>query len=233
MDRRLKYIVFFSIGLIYCCSLQAQNKLTPLTDKMVNWGFNVGVNALSTTHFDVFQGETRLENTSYTNEVGFTGGTFIRINLNNFFMQPEFAYYYSQEKFAFERLSSTGSPTQETSVNAHYHSLIVPVLAGYNIVKENHFLFNVYMGPDFQYRYRTSFDQGGIHFINKSPQYSVNGIIGFSLNISHLFFDFRYEINRPNTNINFNDIVNAPEYLKDISVKKNENILSFSCGLMF
>ncbi len=233
MDRLLKYFVILITGLMCCCSIHAQKRLSPLTAKTVNWGFNGGINALSTTHFSVYQGDTKLEDVSYVNKVGFTGGAFFRINLSNFFMQPEVTYCFAQEKFSFGRLTDSGSSSLQTTINTHYQSLLVPVLAGYNIIKQNHYLFNVYLGPDFQYHYRTSFDQGNTHFIDKSPRYSINGIIGFSFNISNLFFDFRYEINRPNTDIYFNDITEAPEYLKDISVKKNENILSFSCGLMF
>ncbi|GHT70942.1 hypothetical protein FACS189455_1620 [Bacteroidia bacterium] len=229
----LRYFNILLITLICCFSVHAQKNFDPLTVKTVNWGLNVGFNALNFTHYNVYQGETKLDNSSYTNKTGFSGGMFLRINLSNFFMQPEVNYSLIRERFSFIKTNDAGNPLPETVINADYQSLLLPVLAGYNIVKNSHYVFNFYIGPDFQYRYRSSFDLEGTPFKDKSPQFSINGIIGLSLNISHLFFDFRYEINRPNTDFNFAKVSDSPEYLKDILVKKNENILSFCCGMIF
>ncbi|MDR1370658.1 MAG: PorT family protein [Dysgonamonadaceae bacterium] len=233
MVKYLKYSIMLICGLIYCCSIQAQRELSPLTSKVVNWGVRVGINALDFIEVGAIQHDVELGNVSYTNKVGFTGGAFFRVNLSNFFMQPEVAYNYTQEKFSFGRLTEAGTSSLQTDVNVHYRTLSIPVVAGCNIVKQDHYLLSVYLGPDFRYSYRTSFDLESAHFVDKSPQYNINALIGFSLNVSHLFFDFRYEINRPDTDIHFADVANAPEFIKDISVKKNENILSFSCGFMF
>ncbi|MDR3060612.1 MAG: PorT family protein [Dysgonamonadaceae bacterium] len=229
----LKYFKIFLITLICCFSVHAQKSFDPLTAKTVNWGLNAGFNALNFTHYNAYQGETKLNNTSYTGKVGFSGGMFLRINLSNFFMQPEVGYSLTRERFSFAKINDLGNSLQQTVVNADYHSLRLPVLAGYNIVKNSHYLFNCYLGPDFQYCYRSSFNLGGTPFKDKSPQFSINGTIGLSLSISHLFFDFRYGINRPNTDFNFGKVPDSPELLKDILVKKNENILSFSCGMIF
>jgi len=234
MDKQLKYIAILVAGLICCCSVQAQKKQPLLTSKVVNWGLKAGINALSSSYLDMYQGETTIEDVSYINKTGFTGGAFFRINLSNFFMQPEAIYSYSKERYSFEQPPTETSNYLKSAVRANHHSLIIPVLAGYNIIRQDRYLFNVYLGPSFQYHYKTSFDdQMNSNFIDNSHQYSINGTIGISFSISHIFFDFRYLINRPNTNINFGNIEDSPEFLKNISIKKNENMLSFSCGLMF
>ena len=233
MDKRLKHIAILVAGLICCCSVQAQRKSSLLTSKTVNWGLKAGVNALSSSYFDVYQGETIIDDVSYVNKIGFTGGVFFRVNLSNFFMQPEAIYSYSKEKYSFEQPSTDFSNYLKSTIGAYHYSLLVPVLAGYNVIKQDRYLFSVYLGPSFQYHYKTSFDQMSSNFIDETSQYSINGTIGISFSISHIFFDFRYLINRPNTNVYFNDIADSPEYLKNVSIKKNENMLSFSCGLMF
>ncbi len=209
----------------------SQKSSSRLMAKTVNWGISAGFNAKTSTHFEVYKGEEELSKKSYTNEVGFLGKAFLRINLSNFFMQPEAEYTYLKERFSFIEPSESGSLNRQ--IDASYQLLTIPVLAGYNIVKEGPFLFNVYLGPNFKYLYTRNFKSGGTSFNDKTPQYSVNGIAGFSVNISRLYFDFRYELNFPDANIDFGDISNAPESLQPISVEKNENLLSFSIGLMF
>ena len=235
MGKLLKHIAILIAGLICCCSIQAQRKSFRMTSGTINWGLNVGINALSSSNFEVYQGDTKLDEASYRNKIGFTGSTFFRFNLGDLFLQPEATYYYSQEKISLGQLPDTENyyGSVRSAFDVSHHSLLVPVLAGYNIIKQGRYLFNVYLGPSFQYHYKTSFNQMNSKFVDTSPQYSINGIIGISYNISHIFFDFRYMINYPNTNVNFNKIPDSPEFLKDISIKKNENMLSFSCGLMF
>ena len=233
MGKLLRHIAILLFGLICCCSIQAQKKPSLLTSRTINWGFNAGINALSSSNFEVFAGENKLNEASYSNKIGFTGSTFFRLNLGSLFLQPEAAYYYTQEKISFGRPTETDNFVRST-VDIRHHSILVPVLAGYNIVKQGHYLFNVYLGPCFQYHYKTSFKHMSSNFTNdKLPKYSINSTIGISCSISHIFFDFRYMINYPNTNVHFSDIADSPEFLRDISVKKNENMLSFSCGLMF
>ncbi len=229
----LKKGMLYLLFLLFGTTLSAQENVNKLNSKVVNCGFKVGFNALSSTYYDVFQNDTAITNKSFTNKVGFVGGLFMRINLNSFFMQPEVTFNYSRESFDFQPIPPQGEVSGMQEFNVDYYSLAVPVLAGYNIVKEGPFLFNLFVGPSFRYKYKTHFNENGYSFNDESAQYNINIITGFSLGISHLHFDFRYEICRPNTNIEFNKIANAPEFLQNIRIKKNENILSFSCGLMF
>jgi len=226
---------FLKILALCCCcgGLSAQNNADTFLDNAFNWGLKGGFNGTLVTHYDVAKSGEPLEDKTFTNKTGYGGGLFIRINLGELFMQPEFAYCYSKERYAFVIPGAEENSALSFRINARHHEVSVPVLIGYNMVKSGNYLFNIYVGPDFRNNFRTHFTELYQVFTDVSARYRINGVVGFSLNVAHLLFDFRYMFRFPNTDVDFADVDEAPEYLKRFAVSKNENLLSFSCGLMF
>jgi len=57
--------------------------------KVVNWGLKAGFNANAMMHLQVLQGEEELADVSFRNKSGTDITGFFRINLEQFFVQPE------------------------------------------------------------------------------------------------------------------------------------------------
>jgi hypothetical protein len=110
------------------------------------------------------------------------------------------------------------------------------VLVGYNIIKEGPFLLNMSLGPSVKYIYKADYKINEQNYTVDNPQYihyKYSGIIGFAIIIAKYYFDIRYELNLPDTDIHLDKIPNMNESLKKIYIHKNENILNFSFGFMF
>jgi hypothetical protein len=191
---------------------------------VLNWGFRLGLNALSNTSCNLYSKKTELTNKSLLNGSGYDVNTFLRINLGRVFMQPEFGWSLYKQKFSFSSENSNklfSMKTQAVKVN---------VLAGYYFTKNGPFLFSFICGSSFHYYFNTSFNTS---FQDKTPHFIPYGLAGFSINISKVYFDIRYGLSFFNTNINFDEITDKPASLEGISLNKKENVLNFSCGLIF
>lgn len=73
---------------------------------------------------------------------------------------------------------------------------------------------------------------------NKGKQYpfQYSGVVGLAVNVSNIFFDFRYEVGLHNTirSITYNtDLTEAPHNEGEIKLEQRKNILSFSVGVIF
>lgn len=210
--------------------------------KTFNWGFRVGFNARNSELYSIFEDGVKAENKNITNCVGFQSNIFGRINIENIFLQPEVGYNIVRESIQFNHPTPTSTEeillagkAQDITLNQHTQSLNSAMLLGYNIVKHDAYLFNVFLGPNFRYTFLNTFNKGKDNeYKYKTPQYNLNLIAGISANISYFYFDFRYEINIPEKkDFSFEDDDSAPDYLKNIAIRKNENLLSFSIGMMF
>ncbi|MDR1437028.1 MAG: PorT family protein [Candidatus Symbiothrix sp.] len=198
---------------------------------VLNWGIRAGLNAYSTNNYHVYSETVELESERNENKVGYNLTILGRINLNRFFMQPELAWNLYRQDLSFTLADSVNSYRQKTDLSVRYYSYSINMLSGFNIIKEGPFLFNVLLGSSYKYIYSTTFDMKTAgRFANKTPYYKYSGIAGFSINIAKAYFDVRYEFNFPDNNIRLSDI---PDYLQDIHIDKNENILNFSFGLLF
>ena len=243
MRQKVKYIhyilvflgiSFLSIHNIYGQKDTIRSKRFNYLQRPINVGFKAGLNAMSTTSYEAFLESTELANTSYVNKTGYTVNIFFRINLDRFFMQPEVEWNLYKQNFSFSTPAS-----EEETWNTPYNILkntqvaSVNILVGYNIIKNGPYVFNAYAGPSFKYNYHSEFKYLNNKFRHYGSDYNSYGVLGFSFNILRFHVDVRYQIKILNKNTNFNDISSAPEELRNISVRKNENILGISCGMMF
>ncbi|GHT63378.1 hypothetical protein FACS189451_09980 [Bacteroidia bacterium] len=204
--------------------------------KRFNYGFRVGLNALSTTEYQTFYAGEPTSGGFYTNKIGYVAAGFFRINYySKFFLQPEIAWSFHQQDCSFGIPSASNSETYFTeNLDINMNRLNANVLLGYNLIKNKPYLCDIYAGASLKWTYRMKYDiSKELRYTEKSDFSCYAGIIGFSVNISTLYFDFRYEINQPNTNLEFSDVPDIPDKYKGVFLEKNENILSFSVGMMF
>ena len=176
----IKYLNITIFCILFSLPLLSQEKedKDDFSWKQINWGFKGGFNALSSIHYDIWQNDEEITGKSYTNKEGFSGGLFMRINLGNIFFQPEVIYNHFQEQLSFQLNEATESIPSNIKISANHQNLSFPALIGYNIVNDNRYLFNIYLGPDFKYRFRSDFEHNFTEFLDKKAHYHINGIIG-------------------------------------------------------
>jgi hypothetical protein len=200
-----------------------------------NWGIRAGINALSTNFYKVSDNDVDISKKSYKNEVGHNISAFSRINLGRFLMQPEFTWNTYNQYLSFST-TDTDNYDHLTEIMRKSYSFNMNMLVGYNIIKEGPFLLNMAIGPSVKYIYKMDYEINKNNYAVTDPQYihyKYSGIIGFAIIIAQSYFDIRYELNLPDTDIHLDEIPDIQESIKNIYIHKNENILSFSFGLIF
>jgi len=200
-----------------------------------NWGIRIGLNAVSITSYKAYQGDDILSNSSYTNKNGYLITGFARFNINRVFLQPEIAWNEYRRTCSFSLpVENTDNYYSSADLNIDSKAFNTDFLVGYNIVRDYPFLFGVYVGTNFIGTYRVNYSMKSEQAFSKND-WSLNysGILGFSINISRIYFDLRYEMCLPNSDIFLSEIPNFAEYYQNVKIKRTESILSFSCGVMF
>ena len=228
----LRIFVFFVFIFVYITgnNIQAQT----LSIKW-DWGIRLGLNATSITSYKAYQADEILTNSSYTNKNGYSITGFARYNFNKMFLQPEISWNEYNRTCSFSLpVENTGNYYPPVNLNIHSKTINPNFLIGYNIVKDYPFLFGAFVGISVIGTYRTNYSMEWEQSFSKTGlSLDYSGILGFSINISKIYFDLRYEMTLPNAKLDLKEIPNLPENYQDISIKKTEAILSFSFGVMF
>lgn len=120
-------------------------------------------------------------------------------------------------------------------------TLDLPILYGYKFIDVHPYGMAFFVGPKVTWVWKkhcstkfTGFHQQEIKEEQYPFQYS--GVVGLAVNVSNIFFDFRYEVGLHNTirSITYNtDLTEAPHNEGKIKLEQRKNILSFSVGVIF
>ncbi len=219
-----KLIYALIICSIFCCNISAKDFHIP--EKKINWGMKVGFNsAIPTSNVETESGEL---STKTLNEVGYLCETFMRINVKKMFFQPELSYSLTKENVYIQTPENSDYATIKFNVNAINLSAIV----GYNTVKQNQYGLNVFIGCKYKYAYQINVKPSNTEkYTDTDSFYNMYITSGVGVNISHLFFDFRYDFSLMD---NKTDVTQEPgDSYGKIVVNHKANILSFSIGVMF
>ena len=227
---RFVFVIFFLFtGCITKNNVQAQSQ-------KMNWGIRLGLNAISITSYEACQAGEILPDLSYTNKYGYLINAFARFNINRVFLQPELGWNNYRRACSFSLPVESGDNYYYPSIDLNMDSKAINsnFLVGYNIVYDYPFLFGVFAGSSFTGTYRTGFSTGLEQSYSKTGLFiNYSGILGFSINISRIYIDLRYEISLPDANQTLSEIPDFPENYYNVKIKKKEAILSFSFGIMF
>ncbi|MDR0412960.1 MAG: hypothetical protein LBH61_04055 [Dysgonamonadaceae bacterium] len=230
---RLFRFIFLS-GLLWTAGQAAvYGQFSPNKDyPAFNWGFRVGLNALSAVECNWHSRIADLTNGPYTNKSGCDVHSFFRINLDHFFMQPEVGWNLYQQEISF---LSDNPGEKRTGISLKSYAVDMTLLAGYFIAGGETFSLGLICGPSFQYHYNTQFNtfSSKLELRDKKPHFIPYGVVGFAIGISRAYFDVRCGLNMIDTKIDFDKVSDKPVSLDNVSLRKNDVILNFSCGLIF
>lgn len=237
-------LLLISIGMALSVAGQSHiNKVERPNNRKINIGIKAGFNSSMFLVSDLKINDVTIDEIQNNYKIGYFGALFMRINMKKHFIQPEISYNISRCEITFDKLGSQHPDIEPdyASVNSTIHSIDFPLLYGYNVVKQGPYGMSIFGGPKLRFLWNKkneitfdNFDQQGIH--EKLYPFNVNVVVGVGVNISRIFFDFRYEqglynISKSVTYDSIDSEGNAG--VSNIIFHRRDNVLSFSLGVIF
>ncbi len=239
----MKHIALLLLAIGFSLSCCAQQEIKKTQEKKVNFGIKGGFNtAMYFVHELNINGE-KINEIQNNYKVGYLGAIFFRINMKKHFIEPELAYHVSKNEFTFDKNLSQQPEVQPdyASINSTIHAIELPVLYGYNFIKSGPYGMAFFLGPKIKYVWNnksklqsTNLDQKDIK--EDLYPFSVNIVTGVGVNISNIFFDFRYEMGLSNISksITYTQTnQDGSENAGNMVFQRKSNLLSFSLGFIF
>ena len=233
--------IFIGLFCLLCGVLSAQGFLR-MEEKKFNFGAKVGFNATLpvVNSLRVLDFEANQFQTSY--QVGYLAAIFFRFNIQRFYIQPSPSWHYGRSHLHFTitlpEIDGSADPPIKGNLRMHTQSLELPVLLGYNLVKQGPYGLSLMVGPKVKYNYKLDYnmaiDAREIRFVNDDTPFGVNIVSGMGVSIGRLFFDFVYEFGLNQTEASFKQLYSSsPESSFEIQLNKRTNVMSMSIGMLF
>lgn len=242
-----RVLLLIALVIAVTCSAMAQvrtqDKAERPYSRKVNFGIKAGFNSSMFLVSDFKIKDVTIDEIQNNYQIGYFGALFMRINKKKHFLQPEVSYNISKCEIAFDKLGSQHPDIEPdlASVSTTIHSIDFPLLYGYNIVKEGPYEMSLFAGPKLRYIWSK---QNNIKFENFDQKdiseqlypFNVNVVVGLAVSISRIFFDFRYEqgLNNISKSVTYGSVnSDGTTGESNIVLKRRDNVLSFSLGVIF
>lgn len=227
----------------------------------VNFGVKGGFTSSLLLPSDFSINGQRINPVQNNYKIGYFGSFFVRINFGRHFLQPEISYALNRCDITFDlpddtqTTTSSGNgiagtdnvanllPPRKATIASELHSLDIPIIYGYNVIKEEPYSLAVFGGPKLRYIFDKAskvdfmgFEQTGI--TEELYPLNVSFTAGVAVTISRIFFDFRYDIGISNLsrNVTYQQGTNTDlpdSHEGEIHLHRRDNVLSFSLGIFF
>lgn len=234
--------------LLLCALLITPHTVCGQTDfsapnaQKTNLGIKAGFNSTMFTVSKLKIKDVTIDEVQNNYKIGYFISLFTRINIKKSFIQPEISYNVSKGEIAFDKLGVQHPDIEPkyAAVQSALHSIDLPVLYGYNVVKEGPYEMSVFAGPKFRYLWRKkseikfkNFDQKEVE--EKLHPLNASIVIGVGVSISRIFFDFRYEqglVNMSKSITYSYEKTDKTTNVDPIVFNRRDSALSFSLGLL-
>lgn len=228
-------------------SLAGTEKRKPETS--VNFGIKGGFTASLFLVSDLSINGQRIEQVQNNYKIGYFASLFMRVNFDRHFLQPEASYTINRCNITFDKPLPTDAPEsaipEQGSITSSIHSIELPVIYGYNIIKEGPYSLAVFGGPKLRYiwdkKSKVTFENFNLDNIHEELYpFNLSMTVGVAVTISRIFFDFRYDIGLHNIskkitydmpNVQPSPDNDVPD--SEIRFNRQDNVLSFSFGVFF
>ena len=220
-----------------------ENKIDRNSDYRVNIGLKAGFNSsmFLVSRFKIKDVTINEFQNNY--EIGYFAAAFLRFNIKRHFIQPEVSYNISTCEITFDKLGSQHPDLEPdyAAINSKIHSIDIPILYGYNIIKQGPYAMSIFAGPKLRCIMGAknkitfeNFDQKGIN--EELYPFNLSAVVGVGVNIWRIFFDFRYEqgIHNISRSVVYDHInQDGSVGVSNMTLHRREQVLSFSLGLLF
>lgn len=209
----------------------------------INYGVKAGFNSSMFLVSELKIQDVTIDEVQNNYKIGYFGALFMRINIARHFLQPEVSYNVSKCEISFDKLGSQHPDIEPdyASVRTKLYSIDLPLLYGYNVVKDGPYSMSIFGGPKLRYLWNNkseitfvNFDQQGIR--EQLHPFNLSAVIGVGVSISKIFFDFRYEqgLGNLSKSVTYDNInTDGSTGTSDLTFRRRDSALSFSVGFMF
>ena len=126
------------------------------TETPINFGAKGGFTASLFLVSDLSINGTQVEQVQNNYKIGYFASMFMRINFDRHFLQPELSYTINRCNITFDKPMPIdnvpeGTLPEQGSITSSIHSIEVPVIYGYNIIKDGPYSLAVFGGPKLRY----------------------------------------------------------------------------------
>lgn len=228
-------------------SVQAQSTEntwgTTMRNSKVNVGVKTGFNSAMFFVDDLKVGDYSFDHIQNNYKVGYFASFFVRFNLRkHHFFQTEASYNIIKGSVSIAKtLENTDFLKDNALVKTTIHSIDIPLLYGYKFIDSYPYGMALFAGPKVSYIWNRHAKSEYVGFYQQDISESFHplyysGVIGLAVNVSNIFFDFRYEVGLHNMSdeVTFDRAKTEMPYSEqEIIIKRRRNILSFSLGVIF
>jgi hypothetical protein len=212
-------------------------------ERAINFGVKAGFTSTLLLVSDLVLNDTRVTEIQNNYKIGYFGSFFMRVNMHHHFIQPEISYAINRCNVTFDKPDMAGITPGKASVESSIHSIEIPILYGYNIIKKHPYALAIFGGPKFRFIWNkeskvtfNNFDLNGIK--EKLNPLNASFTLGVAVTISPVFFDFRYDIGLHNISrrITYDETIAQGEVTvppNRLRFHRRDNVLSFSLGVVF
>lgn len=235
-------VLFFACG----TNLHAQDIMlheNKTKKQKVSIGIKGGFNSTMMFTDKLSYGEQEITDIQNNYKLGYVATLFTRINLKNkHFLQPEVSYAISQGSMSMSNLRQNATILENNAlIKTRISSIEVPILYGYKFIDSYPYGMSFFLGPKVAWtiKRQSSSEYSGFYqknIIENIHPFNYSAVLGIGVNISNVFFDFRYEIGCNNITksiIYDKELTQEPYNEKELTLKRRKNILSFSVGAIF
>lgn len=239
-------LYILSVILLACNTMHAQGVVrnkSPKESHVVSFGIKGGFNSTMTFIDELSYGDQQISEIENNYKIGYTATLFSRIKIKNkHFLQPEVSYVVSHGSISMSNLRSNAAILKDNAiVKTKISSLDIPILYGYKFINSYPYGMSFFLGPKIAWTIekQTSCEYSGFYQENIKETIrplNYSAVIGIGVNISNIFFDFRYEIgcNNITKSVEYDKASTIEPYNeKELTVKKHKNVMGFSVGVIF
>lgn len=231
-----------SIGFAVLCRILSAQNIMQRYDKPFDISFRVGFNsALPLIHrFSIDDIEITDKRIHY--KVGYFAAATFSVNMNRFTLQPSVGWYHKEAQVQFSlplgsNINSSINTLEYYNLDLEGNSLEIPILIGYQVVKDGPYGLNLKFGPKGIYQYKTKHrcvnDGFTADYEKDNMRYAFNFVSAVGVTIGRLFLDFSYEFALHNIRSDLKFYDENQNKSGTLSIERRTNVLSFSLGVVF
>lgn len=245
----MKQVFLFLLSFLFVLPTSAQfwkqegvKKILRPNDKSFNLGVRAGFNSSMYLVSDFKIKDVTIDDIQNYYKIGGYIALFGRFNISRHYLQPEVSYQISRSEISFDKLGSQHPEIEPdyASIHAEIHSIEFPVLYGFNIIKKGPYELSVFAGPKAKFLWKKKNKITFENFEQKDMKEELHpmclsGVLGVGVNLSKIFFDFRYEQGLTNISktVTYENMPGNKDESNNIVFRRRDAILSFSLGVMF
>ena len=236
--RRVGLLLFMMAALIVPANAQ---KILHKAEKVFNWGGKIGCNSLFSNINSLSINDVEMVGVQQRYKVGFQASLFGRVNIDKFYLEPSLTWQQSESYIHFDLpdtdnvLRNVYQVYSSNSLDCKYKTVEIPIMIGYNIVKEDDYAMSLSVGPSFRYNYKIDLSSSLSETLrvtkDENTPLGLGISIGAGASIGRLFLNFIYQFGINEVDSDIHKIVSGDQEWT-LRLKKRTNVMNFSLGFM-